>query len=124
MDNKRCKFPLEEKKSSILLSVVVPAYNEESRCKFAGLKIEYLLICLSYVVAVMLDECLEYFAQRKNANSNFSYEIIVVSDGSTDKTVELAHSYARQYSTNIIRVLELQPNRGKGGAVKMVRIKN
>lgn len=71
----------------------------------------------------MLDECLEYFAQRKNASPNFTYEIIVVSDGSTDKTVELAHSYARQYSTNIIRVLELQPNRGKGGAVKMVRWK-
>jgi hypothetical protein len=36
VDNKRCKFPLEEKKSSILLSVVVPAYNEESRCVFDG----------------------------------------------------------------------------------------
>jgi dolichyl-phosphate beta-glucosyltransferase len=75
------------------------------------------------IVAVMLDECLEYFAQRKNGSPNFTYEIIVVSDGSTDKTVELAHGYARQYSTNIIRVLELQPNRGKGGAVKMVRRK-
>lgn len=71
----------------------------------------------------MLDECLEYFAQRQKGSPKLTYEIIVVSDGSTDKTVELAHSYSRQYSTNIIRVLELQPNRGKGGAVKMVRWK-
>lgn len=64
----------------------------------------------------MLDECLKYLEQRKN--SGFTYEIIVVSDGSTDKTVEVAHSYAKKYST--VRVLALLKNRGKGGAVRLV----
>lgn len=64
----------------------------------------------------MLDECLEYLEQRRK--SGLKYEIIIVSDGSTDKTVEVAHSYAKKYNT--IRVLALVKNRGKGGAVRLV----
>lgn len=67
----------------------------------------------------MLDECLKYLEQRKK--SGLSYEVIVVSDGSTDKTVEVAHSYAKKY--NSIRVLALVENRGKGGAVRLVGFK-
>jgi len=68
----------------------------------------------------MLDECLEFLSKRKADNSEFTYEVIVVSDGSTDKTVQLAHGYSRTFSSDTIRVLELQPNRGKGGAVRLV----
>ena len=64
----------------------------------------------------MLDECLEYLEQQKK--SGLSYEVIVVSDGSTDKTVEVAHSYAKKYDA--VRVLALVKNRGKGGAVRLV----
>ena len=36
--NTKCLFPYLEQKSSIDLSVIVPAYNEEERCKY-GIKI-------------------------------------------------------------------------------------
>lgn len=64
----------------------------------------------------MLDECLEYLEKR--AESEFTYEVIVVSDGSTDKTVNVAQNYASKYNT--LRVLNLVKNRGKGGAVRLV----
>lgn len=64
----------------------------------------------------MLDECLEYLTKREK--SGLSFEIIVVSDGSKDRTVEVAHSYAKKY--DCIRVLALEQNRGKGGAVRLV----
>ena len=40
------------------------------------------------------------------------YEIIVVNDGSRDHTAEVARSFAG------VRLIDLQPNRGKGGAVR------
>ena len=64
----------------------------------------------------MLDECLDYLENRKK--TGLTYEVIVVSDGSTDKTVEIAHSYAKKYET--VRTLALVKNRGKGGAVRLV----
>lgn len=64
----------------------------------------------------MLDECLEYLEKRRK--SGLTYEVIVVSDGSTDKTVDVAHRYASKYST--LKVLNLIKNRGKGGAVRLV----
>lgn len=79
------------------LSVIIPAYNEEQR------------------LSPMLKECLEYLENR--AKSGFTYEIIVVSDGSTDKTVDVAQHYASKYNT--LRVLNLVKNRGKGGAVRL-----
>ena len=64
----------------------------------------------------MLDECLEYLEKRRE--TGLCYEIIIVSDGSSDKTVEVAQSYARRH--NNVRVLALVKNRGKGGAVRLV----
>lgn len=72
------------------------------------------------LVPIMLDECLEFLEDRQKNNSNFSYEIIIVSDGSTDKTVEVAQKYAEKMGSDKIRVLALETNRGKGGAVRLV----
>lgn len=69
----------------------------------------------------MLDECLEILSKRREKNSNFSFEVLVVSDGSKDGTVRLAHEYSRRLGTDTVRVLDLQPNRGKGGAIRLVR---
>ncbi|XP_043669870.1 dolichyl-phosphate beta-glucosyltransferase [Vespula pensylvanica] len=91
------EFPSLYDNWSINLSVIVPAYNEEER------------------LPPMLDECLEYLEQLKK--SGYSYEVIVVSDGSTDRTVEVAERYASKYDT--VRVLALVKNRGKGGAVRL-----
>lgn len=66
------------------VAAIVPAYNEE---KTVGGVIETLLSCAAI------------------------HEIIVVSDGSSDSTAEVAKSYP-------IRVIDLQANLGKGGAMK------
>lgn len=71
-------------------------------------------------------------------DSSFTYELIIVDDGSPDKTSEvrltiasgqwwsvlclqLALTYSARYGTDIVRVLTFDANRGKGGAVRMVR---
>lgn len=71
----------------------------------------------------MLDECLEYL-EKKSKSDNFTYEVIIVSDGSTDKTVNIAQKYVSKYSVDKIRVLPLETNRGKGGAVRLVKYFN
>ncbi|XP_029792704.1 dolichyl-phosphate beta-glucosyltransferase isoform X2 [Suricata suricatta] len=50
------------------LSVVVPSYNEEKR------------------LPVMMDEALGYLEERQNQDPTFTYEVIVVDDGSKDQT--------------------------------------
>lgn len=78
----------------------------------------FMYFCFYLTVPPMLDECLAYLEER--SKSGLTYEVIVVSDGSTDKTVDLAHRYASRYNT--LRVLNLVRNRGKGGAVRLVSI--
>jgi dolichyl-phosphate beta-glucosyltransferase len=46
------------------------------------------------------------------------YEILIVDDGSRDRTVEVALSFSRKHKLHdILRVVKLEKNRGKGGAV-------
>lgn len=75
------------------LSVVVPAYNEEAR------------------LPGMLDETLSYLEARR---SPFSYEVIVVDDGSRDRTASIAFEYASRR----VRVHMMAQNAGKGAAVR------
>lgn len=98
----KIKFPSIKDDPTIDLSVIIPAYEEEKR------------------LPVMLDECTEFLEQKIKENPKFTYEIIVVSDGSKDKTVQTAMKYCRKFSTEKFRVLELVENRGKGGAVRLV----
>lgn len=73
------------------ISVIVPAYNEEKA-------IERTIVVLSGYLA-----------------SNFDgFEIVVVSDGSRDRTFELA----RKHQSESVKVFEYQPNRGKGHALR------
>lgn len=128
------RFPSLDEKCSINLSIVVPAYDEEKRCNDyfyfpapSFLFSRSILFCLFsytnkvlFTVPPMLDEALEFLENRQQKNKTFSYEVIIVSDGSKDKTVEVATAYSSKYGSNFIRVLDLQPNRGKGGAVRLV----
>lgn len=66
----------------------------------------------------MLEECMEFLEDKVKQEPNFKYEVIVVSDGSKDKTVDCALKYSKKYTCEKFRVLELVENRGKGGAVR------
>lgn len=83
------------------LSVVVPSYNEEKR------------------LPVMLDEALNYLEKRQTHDRTFTYEVIVVDDGSEDQTSKVALKYCQKYGSDKVRVITLVQNRGKGGAVRM-----
>ncbi|XP_031229697.1 dolichyl-phosphate beta-glucosyltransferase [Mastomys coucha] len=83
------------------LSVVVPSYNEEKR------------------LPVMMDEALNYLEKRQKQDSTFTYEVIVVDDGSKDQTSKVALKYCQKYGSDKVRVITLVQNRGKGGAVRM-----
>jgi len=56
--------------------------------------------------------------KEKKKNPSFTYEIILVDDGSKDKTTSMGLSYIEKESIERIRVFTLKKNRGKGGAVK------
>jgi len=79
--------------NKIHLSVVIPAYNEEKR------------------IAVTLLDIDRYLSQQ-----NYSYEIIVVSDGSKDKTVSVATKTGELIKN--LRVIDNQENHGKGYVTK------
>jgi dolichyl-phosphate beta-glucosyltransferase len=75
------------------LSVVIPAYNERERLtRFAPGIVEFL--------------------QSKGQ----AFEIIVVNDGSADDTAAVARELSKTFP--MLRLIDLNPNRGKGGAVK------
>lgn len=81
--------------AEVTLSVIVPAYNEEER------------------LGSMMDECLTDLEA-----GGMSYEVMVVDDGSRDRTADVAYEYTRRFGAEKVRVLRLQKNCGKGGAVK------
>ncbi|KAI9301590.1 nucleotide-diphospho-sugar transferase [Cunninghamella echinulata] len=75
----------------------------------------------------MLTETIEFLEQRKkiekkaikssSPSSSFQYELIIVDDGSRDNTIQIAMDFAKQHHYVDIRILALEKNRGKGGAV-------
>jgi dolichyl-phosphate beta-glucosyltransferase len=75
------------------ISVIIPAYNEESR------------------LPATLDSVYQYLSQRYP-----EFEILVVDDGSLDRTVDIVESYAKTHPR--VRVLSYQPNQGKGHAIR------
>jgi glycosyltransferase involved in cell wall biosynthesis len=77
----------------VTYSIIVPAYNESAR------------------IGPALQKALVYAAGR-----GWNAEVIVVDDGSTDNTVEIARRYALQHPA--LRLLENPGNRGKGYSVR------
>ena len=75
------------------LSVVIPAYNERERLKrFVPGIVEFL------------------------RSKGWPFEIVVVNDGSKDDTAAVALELSKTFP--MLRSIDLQPNRGKGGAVR------
>ncbi len=90
----------EQENSSIFLSIVIPAYNEARR----------LPKTLERIHAYFCDVIKRWQVQMD------AIEVIVVDDGSTDGTSELAKTFAYRFPN--YQVLRHSPNRGKGYAVK------
>ncbi len=76
-----------------MLSVVLPAYNEEKNIK------PLLEEALSFLGALPLE-----------------FEVLVVNDGSSDRTYEVALSYQQKHSN--VRVISHSKNRGYGAALR------
>lgn len=79
------------------LSIVIPAYNEEKR------------------IGRSLDAVLRFLEMQ-----NYSADVIVVDDGSSDGTARKVSERIPEYSESghVLRVLTNKPNRGKGYSVK------
>ncbi|MGQ9585708.1 MAG: dolichyl-phosphate beta-glucosyltransferase [Anaerolineae bacterium] len=74
------------------LSVIIPAYNEQAR------------------LSGTLEQVLAYLQGR-----DYAWEVIVVDDGSEDRTVQIAERFAQE--TPNVRVIR-NPHRGKGYTVR------
>lgn len=79
---------------SEVLSIVLPALNEEE------------------AIGATIERCLSARDEIRRAAGLADVEVIVVSDGSTDHTAEIARSFAD------VRVIEFPTNRGYGAAIK------
>ncbi len=77
------------------LSIIIPAYNEQSRLgETVGKTLNYI------------------------KSNDLSAELIVVDDGSSDKTREVAEKVCAEFPDLNTRVIRYEKNRGKGFAVK------
>ncbi len=83
------------KNPSILISIVIPVYNEQQR------------------ISSFLASVTEYLHHK-----DFSYEIVIVDDGSTDDTVTTVKQILDEKLPGSFRVVQLPVNSGKGAAIR------
>lgn len=79
--------------SQPFLAVIIPAYNEDQR------------------ILPTLERVREYLSAQ-----TYTWSVTLVSDGSSDKTVDLAKGFAEKNPN--FHVIHYSPNRGKGYAVR------
>ncbi|XP_048608558.1 dolichyl-phosphate beta-glucosyltransferase [Brassica napus] len=82
------------------LSLIVPAFNEEQRLPAA------------------LEETMDYLQGRASRDKSFSYEVVIVDDGSVDGTKRVAFDFVKKYTVDNIRFIPLGKNQGKGEAIR------
>jgi dolichyl-phosphate beta-glucosyltransferase len=86
--------------ASKYISLIIPAFNEEYRLPGA------------------LEETMIYLQQRASKDPSFSYEVVIIDDGSTDGTKRVAFEFVRKYTVDKVRVILLGRNHGKGEAIR------
>lgn len=96
--DKPVSLPSVHDPAEVDLTVVIPAYNETER------------------MPTMLKATIDHLNSDKF--SPRSYELLIVDDGSKDGTSGLALDFAKENSGIEVRVVTLENNQGKGGAVK------
>ena len=87
---------MKPNKSEVFISIIIPVYNEEKR------------------IEAFLTDVVTFLAGQ-----TYSYEVIIVNDGSIDATVKLAKKVLGQYIPDKFQILEPGTNQGKGAAVKV-----
>lgn len=98
---RRVPFPSLFEPPELDMSIILPAYNEEERMQMG--------------VQVVMDYC---EARERASKGSWTYEVIVVDDGSKDKTLDEALKVTEKFGTDKVRVLSLLENSGKGAAVR------
>lgn len=81
--------------NNVFISIVVPVYNEEKR------------------ITVFLQSVIDYLLEK-----NFSYELVIVDDGSRDSTIAVTESLLSTKLSGIYRTVKLPANKGKGAAIR------
>jgi len=84
--------------SAPTLSIVIPALNEEE------------------AIGQTIERCLDAQTEIRERGNVNEVQIIVVSDGSTDRTAEIARKYAE--SNEGVKLIIFEQNRGYGAAIK------
>lgn len=120
--------------AEVEISVVIPAYNEADRIlPTLEEMVEYLdakfgrpdaerprlergnTATQHHRLVFRKDQVL---TTPEKENVAGGYEILIVNDGSTDKTVEVALEFSAKHGLHdVLRVVTLEQNRGKGGGV-------
>lgn len=105
----RKQFPTLNESHSKYLSIIIPAYKEVDRCNINRQHVFFYRIktFLSFLVPAMIKDTMDYIEERqvgkigfrfkvsvccfffKKKDSSFTYELIIVDDGSPDKTSEV-----------------------------------
>ncbi|KAF9676825.1 hypothetical protein SADUNF_Sadunf08G0043400 [Salix dunnii] len=87
------------------ISLVIPAFNEEHR------------------LPGTLDETINYLQERAGKDKSFTYEVVIVDDGSDDATKQVAFDFVKKYTMDNVRVILLGRNHGKGEAIRICGFK-